>query len=192
MIRRASQQHLEHLTLAALFSALCRQRDLREKRQTSCPSTEKAVNWVLLVKFRTGFPQGTDSEATLCFSEFFFINIQILFHLLHPAHLCFNYPVFFFFYHSGKIVSPKWKSFKGLRLLWRDKIRLNNAIWRAWFIQCESSCASFHFQLLVNFCQRAEFIAPVIVANRPDLKAGNQPQTIRLPPTCLTVGITNT
>lgn len=38
---------------------------------------------------------------------------------------------------SGKIVSPKWKSFKGLRLLWRDKIRLNNAIWRAWFIQCE-------------------------------------------------------
>ncbi|XP_026184769.1 carbohydrate-responsive element-binding protein isoform X2 [Mastacembelus armatus] len=40
--------------------------------------------------------------------------------------------------YSSKIVSPKWKSFKGLRLLWRDKIRLNNAIWRAWFIQCES------------------------------------------------------
>ncbi|XP_061608113.1 carbohydrate-responsive element-binding protein-like isoform X2 [Phyllopteryx taeniolatus] len=37
--------------------------------------------------------------------------------------------------YSGKIVSPKWKTFKGLRLLWRDKIRLNNAIWRAWFIQ---------------------------------------------------------
>ncbi|XP_068456840.1 carbohydrate-responsive element-binding protein [Clinocottus analis] len=37
--------------------------------------------------------------------------------------------------YSGKIGSPKWKSFKGLRLLWRDKIRLNNAIWRAWFIQ---------------------------------------------------------
>ncbi|XP_041865289.1 carbohydrate-responsive element-binding protein-like isoform X2 [Melanotaenia boesemani] len=37
--------------------------------------------------------------------------------------------------YSGKIVSPKWKSFKGLGLLWRDKIRLNNAIWRAWFIQ---------------------------------------------------------
>uniref|UniRef100_A0AAR2L589 BHLH domain-containing protein n=1 Tax=Pygocentrus nattereri TaxID=42514 RepID=A0AAR2L589_PYGNA len=37
--------------------------------------------------------------------------------------------------YSGKIVSPKWKSFKGLRLLWRDKIRLNNGIWRAWFIQ---------------------------------------------------------
>ncbi|XP_076607574.1 carbohydrate-responsive element-binding protein [Chaetodon auriga] len=37
--------------------------------------------------------------------------------------------------YSSQIVSPKWKSFKGLRLLWRDKIRLNNAIWRAWFIQ---------------------------------------------------------
>ncbi|KAL4660598.1 carbohydrate-responsive element-binding protein-like [Arapaima gigas] len=37
--------------------------------------------------------------------------------------------------YSGKIVSPKWKSFKGLRLLWRDKIRMNNAIWRAWYIQ---------------------------------------------------------
>uniref|UniRef100_A0A8C2KV94 MLX interacting protein like n=1 Tax=Cyprinus carpio TaxID=7962 RepID=A0A8C2KV94_CYPCA len=37
--------------------------------------------------------------------------------------------------YSGKIVSPKWKSFKGLRLLWRDKIRLNNGIWRDWFIQ---------------------------------------------------------
>ncbi|KAJ3589754.1 hypothetical protein NHX12_010597, partial [Muraenolepis orangiensis] len=37
--------------------------------------------------------------------------------------------------YSGKLVSPKWKNFKGLRLLWRDKIRLNNAIWRAWYIQ---------------------------------------------------------
>lgn len=46
---------------------------------------------------------------------------------------------FFFLFHSGKIVSPKWKSFKGLRLLWRDKIRLNNAIWRAWFIQCKAA-----------------------------------------------------
>lgn len=34
-------------------------------------------------------------------------------------------------------MSPKWKNFKGLKLLWRDKIRLNNAIWRAWYIQCK-------------------------------------------------------
>ncbi|NWZ21042.1 MLXPL protein, partial [Asarcornis scutulata] len=39
--------------------------------------------------------------------------------------------------YSGKLVSPKWKNFKGQRLLCRDKIRLNNAIWRAWYIQCE-------------------------------------------------------
>ncbi|XP_059511482.1 carbohydrate-responsive element-binding protein isoform X2 [Stegostoma tigrinum] len=37
--------------------------------------------------------------------------------------------------YSGKLVSPKWKQFKGLSLLWKDKIRLNNAIWRAWFTQ---------------------------------------------------------
>ncbi|XP_008109534.1 MLX-interacting protein isoform X3 [Anolis carolinensis] len=37
--------------------------------------------------------------------------------------------------YSGKIVSPKWKTFKGLNLLQRDKIRLNNAIWRAWYLQ---------------------------------------------------------
>ncbi|XP_010224167.1 PREDICTED: MLX-interacting protein [Tinamus guttatus] len=36
---------------------------------------------------------------------------------------------------TGKLVSPKWKNFKGLKLQWRDKIRLNNAIWRAWYMQ---------------------------------------------------------
>ncbi|XP_010718436.1 MLX-interacting protein [Meleagris gallopavo] len=36
---------------------------------------------------------------------------------------------------GGKLVSPKWKNFKGLKLQWRDKIRLNNAIWRAWYMQ---------------------------------------------------------
>lgn len=46
---------------------------------------------------------------------------------------------------SGKLVSPKWKNFKGQQLLCRDKIRLNNAIWRAWYIQCEygaGACSS--------------------------------------------------
>ncbi|XP_064369477.1 carbohydrate-responsive element-binding protein-like [Dromaius novaehollandiae] len=37
--------------------------------------------------------------------------------------------------YSGRIMSPKWKTFKGLKLLQRDKIRLNNAIWRAWYLQ---------------------------------------------------------
>ncbi|NWV62832.1 MLXIP protein, partial [Malurus elegans] len=39
------------------------------------------------------------------------------------------------FRFSGRLVSPKWKNFKGLKLQWRDKIRLNNAIWRAWYMQ---------------------------------------------------------
>lgn len=51
----------------------------------------------------------------------------------------------FLFTISGRLVSPKWKNFKGLKLLWRDKIRLNNAIWRAWYIQCKSRCTLSHF-----------------------------------------------
>nr|XP_009860089.1 transcription factor protein isoform X1 [Ciona intestinalis] len=38
-------------------------------------------------------------------------------------------------YRGGKVVSPKWKNFKGLKLTVKDKIRLNNAIWRTWHIQ---------------------------------------------------------
>ena len=38
--------------------------------------------------------------------------------------------------YSGKITSPRWKQFKGLKLKLKDKIRLNNIIWRAWHIQC--------------------------------------------------------
>lgn len=39
-------------------------------------------------------------------------------------------------YYSSKLTSPKWKSFKGLKLRMKYKIRLNNLIWRAWFLQC--------------------------------------------------------
>lgn len=37
--------------------------------------------------------------------------------------------------YDGKLTSPKWKTFKGLKLKLKDKIRLNNIIWRAWHIQ---------------------------------------------------------
>lgn len=37
-----------------------------------------------------------------------------------------------------KLTSPKWNRFKGIRLRWKDKIRLNNVIWRCWHMQCES------------------------------------------------------
>ncbi|KAI1301601.1 MLX-interacting protein [Halotydeus destructor] len=37
--------------------------------------------------------------------------------------------------YNGSLTSPKWKPFKGLRLTVRDKIRLNNIIWRCWHMQ---------------------------------------------------------
>ncbi|KAB0400264.1 hypothetical protein E2I00_018274, partial [Balaenoptera physalus] len=52
---------------------------------------------------------------------------------------------------SGKLVSPKWKNFKGLKLQWRDKIRLNNAIWRAWYMQCKSLSRAVCGQIRVNW-----------------------------------------
>lgn len=37
--------------------------------------------------------------------------------------------------YSGKLTSPRWKQFKGLKLRLKEKIRLNNIIWRAWHMQ---------------------------------------------------------
>ncbi|CRK93053.1 CLUMA_CG006597, isoform A [Clunio marinus] len=34
-----------------------------------------------------------------------------------------------------KLTSPKWNPFKGIRLRWKEKIRLNNVIWRCWHMQ---------------------------------------------------------
>jgi hypothetical protein len=45
-----------------------------------------------------------------------------------------------------KLTSPKWNRFKGIRLRWKDKIRLNNVIWRCWHMQCkyrEYDCSCF-------------------------------------------------
>lgn len=41
--------------------------------------------------------------------------------------------------YRQKLTSPKWNRFKGIRLRWKDKIRLNNVIWRCWHMQCEES-----------------------------------------------------
>jgi MAX-like protein X len=38
--------------------------------------------------------------------------------------------------YSPNLTSPKWKNFKGLKLNVKDKIRLNNVIWRTWFQEC--------------------------------------------------------
>ncbi len=37
--------------------------------------------------------------------------------------------------YRHKLTSPKWNRFRGLRLRWKDKIRLNNVIWRCWHMQ---------------------------------------------------------
>ncbi|KAJ8312491.1 hypothetical protein KUTeg_009864 [Tegillarca granosa] len=37
--------------------------------------------------------------------------------------------------YSGKLTSPKWKPFRGLHLTVKDKVRLNNLIWREWHMQ---------------------------------------------------------
>ncbi|KAI5720543.1 hypothetical protein M8J77_008368 [Diaphorina citri] len=39
--------------------------------------------------------------------------------------------------YRQKLTSPKWNRFKGIRLRWKDKIRLNNVIWRCWYMQCK-------------------------------------------------------
>ncbi|XP_078680986.1 MLX-interacting protein-like isoform X22 [Branchiostoma floridae x Branchiostoma belcheri] len=52
--------------------------------------------------------------------------------------------------YNGKLVSPKWKTFKGLKLLWKDKIRLNNAIWRAWHIQYINKKSPLVCQFVAN------------------------------------------
>ena len=34
--------------------------------------------------------------------------------------------------YRQKLTSPKWNRFLGMKLRWKDKIRLNNVIWRCW------------------------------------------------------------
>uniref|UniRef100_A0A182QV16 Uncharacterized protein n=1 Tax=Anopheles farauti TaxID=69004 RepID=A0A182QV16_9DIPT len=42
-----------------------------------------------------------------------------------------------------KLTSPKWNPFKGIRLRWKEKIRLNNVIWRCWHMQSTSTACVF-------------------------------------------------
>ncbi|KAJ6635113.1 Carbohydrate-responsive element-binding protein [Pseudolycoriella hygida] len=42
--------------------------------------------------------------------------------------------------YRQKLTSPKWNRFKGVRLRWKDKIRLNNLIWRCWHMQSRECC----------------------------------------------------
>lgn len=46
-----------------------------------------------------------------------------------------------FYLSVGSWCSEVEEFLKGLKLQWRDKIRLNNAIWRAWYMQCKCCVA---------------------------------------------------
>lgn len=48
-----------------------------------------------------------------------------------------------------KLTSPKWNRFKGIRLRWKDKIRLNNVIWRCWHMQCKKKIFSIFINSLI-------------------------------------------
>uniref|UniRef100_A0A914QU05 Uncharacterized protein n=1 Tax=Panagrolaimus davidi TaxID=227884 RepID=A0A914QU05_9BILA len=38
-----------------------------------------------------------------------------------------------------KLTTPKWKDFKGLKMQWKHRIRLNNVIWRAYYMECKKN-----------------------------------------------------
>uniref|UniRef100_A0A182P336 Uncharacterized protein n=3 Tax=Pyretophorus TaxID=44537 RepID=A0A182P336_9DIPT len=63
-----------------------------------------------------------------------------------------------------KLTSPKWNPFKGIRLRWKEKIRLNNVIWRCWHMQ-------FIMKRKTLVCQ---FASPL------DVDVHNTPQAILL------------
>lgn len=56
-----------------------------------------------------------------------YVHTYIPYQLLH----------FMIFFFRQKLTSPKWNRFRGIRLRWKDKIRLNNVIWRCWHMQCK-------------------------------------------------------
>ncbi|CAD7088024.1 unnamed protein product [Hermetia illucens] len=66
--------------------------------------------------------------------------------------------------YSQKLTSPKWNHFRGVRLRWKDKIRLNNVIWRCWHMQ-------FFLKKRTPVCQ---FASPL------DVDIHSNPQTVVL------------
>lgn len=83
---------------------------------------------------------------------------------------------FFFLFQRQKLTSPKWNRFKGVRLRWKEKIRLNNVIWRCWHMQCKLSRKFRTFEN-VFFSFFIEFIVDKNHTNEVD------PMSIKLP-TC--------
>lgn len=66
--------------------------------------------------------------------------------------------------YQQKLTSPKWNQFKGVRLRWKEKIRMNNVIWRCWHMQ-------FILKRKTKVCQ---FASPL------DTDVHSEPQSIIL------------
>ena len=60
--------------------------------------------------------------------------------------------------YRQKLTSPKWNRFLGMKLRWKDKIRLNNVIWRCWHMQF---IKVFHLRL----CPHLFIIIVIILIN---------------------------
>ena len=70
--------------------------------------------------------------------------------------------------YAHKLSSPKWNRFLGLKLRWKDKIRLNNLVWRCWhmqFIQRKK-------KLMFDFVNPAEAENPIKVEGGGTLMMG--------------------
>lgn len=72
-------------------------------------------------------------KKTIC--PFLFSSFSCILSSSHCVCLLFFLTLYLFCCHRQKLTSPKWNSFKGIRLRWKDKIRLNNLIWRCWHMQ---------------------------------------------------------
>ena len=58
--------------------------------------------------------------------------------------------------YRQKLTSPKWNRFLGMKLRWKDKIRLNNVIWRCWHMQ-------FIKVIILNCAHRVTIIIQIII-----------------------------
>lgn len=54
---------------------------------------------------------------------------------------------------DSKLISPKWKQFKGMKISLKNKIRVNNLIWRAWHIKCEFVYTVYVYSYNGQICQ---------------------------------------
>ncbi|CAF1181381.1 unnamed protein product [Didymodactylos carnosus] len=90
-----------------------------------------------------GLPPTETSQETDVKKAEMFTNLLPLFRLINSVY-------------RSNLTSPKWKNFKGSKLLCQDKIRLNNIIWRTWHQQYKCSMKTF-------VCQ---FVSPLDTTSR--------------------------